>query len=46
MTTTPVAAAPLPLEGGDAGGPAKPDPRRLLDTLRSHHASFASESVR
>ncbi|EWS53787.1 hypothetical protein X551_03419 [Methylibium sp. T29] len=26
----PVAAAPLPLEGGDAGGPAEPDPRRPL----------------
>jgi ATP-dependent helicase/nuclease subunit B len=26
----PEAAAPLPPEGGDASGPAKPDPRRLL----------------
>ncbi len=33
MTTPPVAASPLP-PGGAAGGPAEPDPRRLLEALR------------
>ena len=34
MTTPPEAASPLPPRGGAAGGPAKPDPRRLLGTER------------
>jgi hypothetical protein len=36
VTLAPDAASPLPPSGGDAGGLAKPDPRRLLDlALRS-----------
>jgi TRAP-type mannitol/chloroaromatic compound transport system permease small subunit len=40
MTTPPVAPSALPPEGGAAGGPAEPDPRRPLDGLVARIEAF------